>query len=86
MGINFHGLEFDHVIKVDPGRCVVCDFCNKDWTDSPISGGILFGSKGTCPECQPRLEASAERYGEQEHIRGRCPPGVSFADWIRSIR
>lgn len=71
--------EFDN-------HLVLCDFCNKDWSDSDQSGGILVLSKGCCPDCEDRLRKSIAKYNEEWSIKGECPKDVSFADWIRSIR
>lgn len=71
---------------VDIGPIVVCDLCDKDWTDSPASGGLLFQSKAVCPDCAPRILKSASAHGEEEYIRGTCPPSQSFADYIRACR
>lgn len=72
--------------KIPVGRDVVCDDCDADWTDRPESGGILFESKGICPDCTPAWLKSIARYHEERFIRGRCPADLSFADWIREIR
>lgn len=72
--------------KIDVGNYVECDFCSKQYTGKPDVGGLLFGSKGACPECAPRLEQDAEKYGETEHIKARCPEGMSFAAWIVWLR
>lgn len=67
-----------------PGHTVVCDGCSQDWTDRKESGGIYgLMTKAYCPECAPRIEEDARRYGELEHIKLHCPPGKSFADWVR---
>ena len=73
-------------ITLEPGRRVVCDSCDEEWTDRPESGGLLFQSKAICPECISKWEADIERFGEQRYIRGHCPAGVSFADWVRGMR
>ncbi len=75
-----------NIIKIDPGDTVLCDLCNKDYTNSDESGGFLFQSKAVCPECAPRFLAGVKKYGEEMFIKGYCPPDMSFADWIRSIR
>ena len=68
---------------VDPGQMVICDWtCNGDWSDREESGGLLFGSKAVCPDCAADLEKRL-RPEERRHIRGRCPVGISFADWVR---
>lgn len=71
---------------IDIGDYVECDMCCKDFTNSDAKGGILFGTKGVCPECAPRIEADAERFGESQFIRGRCPDGMTFKDWVLQIR
>lgn len=73
-------------IIIEPGRKVLCDWCNADYTDRPESGGFLFGSYATCPECAPGMLESAVKFNELAHIRGYCPATQSFADWIRGMR
>lgn len=68
------------------GRNVFCDSCDEDMTDDPRSGGFLFGSYAYGPCCADKRLRSIRSYGEENHIRGRCPEGVSFADWVRSMR
>lgn len=71
-------------IKVGkPMQEVVCDGCNKDYTNSSQSGGIQFETKAFGPCCQESVERSAEQYKEEHFIKARCPEGKSFADWVR---
>lgn len=79
-------VEAIKVIKIDPGMTVLCDFCNEDYTASEMTGGILFGSKAACPKCAPGIEQRAKEYGEEKHIKARCPEAMSFAEWVRGIR
>lgn len=72
--------------KVPIGRMVVCDWCSGDFTNSERSGGFIFQSRATCPDCAPRLEASAIKYDETKFIRERCAEGQSFGDFIREFR
>ena len=65
------------------GDTVLCDMCNKDYTDSDEKGGIQFQSKAVCPTCTPQIEESAQKYYETEFIKNRCPKGKSFAQWVR---
>lgn len=82
----FQGFEdFFHIV-IDPGNVVLCDYCNDEFTDSDETGGFLFGRKAVCPHCQERLMRDIKKYNEEHYIRGYCPEGISFADWIRSIR
>ena len=71
------------VETIHPGPLVFCDDCGDDWTERTESGGILFQSKALCPECAPKWERNAAKYGEQRFIRGRCPQGKAYADWVR---
>lgn len=68
------------------GRTILCDLCDMDLTDDPRSDGYLFDSKGVGPCCAERFAVTIRGYGEEDHIRARCPAGVSFADWIRGLR
>ena len=68
------------------GRNVLCDVCDTDLTDDPRTGGFMFGSYAYGPCCAERQLITIRRYGEEWNIRARCPEGVSFADWIRSLR
>jgi len=82
---NTETLIFDEVISIDPGDTVLCDWCNKDWTAIDISGGFMFESKATCPECAPSMEKKIAQYNETHLIKSRCPADMSFADWIRDV-
>jgi len=77
--------DFKTVI-IDMGDAVICDFCNKDWTDEKGSGGFLFESKAVCPNCAPAILKNIEKYHEENFIRGVCPDNMPFGDWVRSIR
>jgi hypothetical protein len=72
--------------KVKLGLDVVCDICDGDWTGSPQSGGLLFGSYAICPDCQDEQLRKIKGFGEEEHIRGFCPPQLSFADFVVTMR
>ena len=71
---------------IEVGRLVVCDCCMKDFTESPDSGGYIFGSYGYGPCCGPKQLVEIRRYGEERYIKARCPDGKSFADFIREYR
>lgn len=71
-----------HII-LEPGEMVFCDDCGEDFTDSPVEGGMLFGSKALCPTCTPKWEKGAKEYGEEHFIRARCPAGKTYANWVR---
>lgn len=61
---------------------VICDFCGKDYTDSPQTGGFLFGSKATCPECAPRMMDNIKKFNEERYIKSYCPTGMTFYNWV----
>lgn len=73
-------------IPVDIGDIVVCDSCNRDFTNSSESGGFVFSSYGYGPCCAPRMMEEITRYGEQRFIKARCPAAISYADFIRAYR
>ncbi len=84
----FPGLEVEETspgcFRINPGNQVICDGCSVDWTDRSESGGVYgIETKAFCPDCVPRIEALVKQYGEEDHIYARCPPGKSFADWVR---
>ena len=75
---------FGEIVKLDDSR-VLCDFCNKDWTDSNVSGGIMFSGKSCCPECEPGIEETALQNDEERHITARCPRTISYSEWTEKI-
>jgi len=76
---------FDMVVELDVGDSVICDLCGKDWTGVETSGGFMFGAKAICPDCAPKIEASAVECGEGHLIDSRCPPNMNHDDWIRDM-
>lgn len=70
----------------DIGNTVICDDCGDDYTKNDVQGGILFGSKAYCPDCTKKALPRIARYGEDRFIKGKCPEGISFADWVRALR
>ena len=74
------------IITMDLGDTVLCDLCNKDFTDSDEQGGLIFLSNAVCPTCAPDVVAGAEQYNETEHIKAICPSGKSFADFVWDYR
>lgn len=67
------------------GATVFCDYCCEDFTNRNDTGGILFQSKAICPICAPAALKRIKGYGEERFIRGRCPEGMSFRDWVLSL-
>jgi hypothetical protein len=74
------------IASFDMGRYVECDMCGTVLTDDKRTGGFLFQSKGVGPCCAERVMVTIEMYGEEHYIRGHCPSGMAFADWIRELR
>lgn len=72
--------------KVDIGEIVVCDRCNKDYTDSNESGGFIFSSSAYCSKCATEALKIIKGYGEEHFIRARCDDKTSFADFVRAYR
>ena len=72
--------------ELDIGDSVRCDLCNTEFRGRPETGGMLGLSKGICPLCTPKFEADLVKYEETEHIRARCPPGMTFHAWIMELR
>lgn len=74
----------EKLIQIDSSDgIVICDYCDKDYTHSNETGGVIFERNAACPDCAPRLEANNN---ELQHIKYRCPSEISFADWIRFLR
>lgn len=62
---------------------VICDFCNRNYTNSAESGGFITESRGWagCPHC---VQRNPKVIVSRTDIP--CPPGESFADFIRRVR
>jgi hypothetical protein len=71
---------------LDIGNNVICDQCGEDYTTRDDKGGILFGSKALCPECTSRMMKDIEEFNEHSYIKARCPDGVTFREWVLSLR
>lgn len=71
---------------IEIGETVCCDWCGKDFTDSDVKGGLLFGSKACCPECEPGIIEGAKKYNEGSFIKGYCPDGMEFRKWAIGLR
>lgn len=72
-----------YALEVDTSAGLVkCDSCNKDYTNSKEKGGIVVldtevGGMAVCPKCAPRFPENKIKY--------KCPPDLSFADWVRNV-
>jgi hypothetical protein len=75
-----------HIEFIDIGNTVLCDLCNADYTDSEEKGGLVVDASAVCPECQPGMEKSIKKYGEDSHVDARCPEGVEFRAFILKYR
>ena len=65
---------------------VRCDWCNREYRGDDTTGGFLFQSKATCPDCAPKTEVNALRFHELHFITARCPPHLSFHAWVMQLR
>lgn len=85
--MDLNDLDIKSAEFFDIGDRVVCDICNRDYTNDLVTqGGILFGSKAVCPNCAPGLEESAKIYDEEDYITDRCPAGMTFREWVLGLR
>jgi len=74
------------VVTINPGKIVLCDLCNKDYTDSEEKGGFLFSGKAVCPDCAPRFMEDVKKYHEEKYIKAIANEGESFRDFVYRIR
>jgi len=73
-------------ITIDMEDQVICDYCNKDWTDRPEKGGFVFGSYAICPDCEKQELISIKKLNEERYITSICPDNMSFCDYVRGLR
>lgn len=70
-----------------PGDDVICDQCNKCFTDAdPDQGGFIFGTHAVCPECAPRMMAGAIEFGEEWAITAMQPKHATFRKFVEDVR
>lgn len=74
------------ITTFDLGDIVLCDLCNKDYTDSTELGGFIFGSNAVCPACAPRFKASIRKHNETASIRATAKENQAFRDFVREYR
>lgn len=66
---------------------IMCDICDKTFGDNDNEcGGFMFQSKMVCPICAPRFMEDVKKYGEEHFIRGFCPPGMMYREWVLNER
>ena len=69
-------------------------FIYKDEVQLRIEGGkgdlthktVFIGDYAVCPRCSADALKTFIAHGEEHHIRARCPPDQSFADFVRADR
>lgn len=66
------------VWQIDIGDAVVCDFCNRDYTESDQVGGVIVGSYAACPICENNSMLKDADYVSR--------PGESFKDFVLRTR
>lgn len=68
------------------GATVVCDSCDKDYTGSLVMGGMIFGSRAICPECEPKWRADIKKYDEERFIKATAAKGQTFREFVIAYR
>ena len=74
------------IVNIDPGDTVLCDLCNKDFTEDDSTGGFLFSGKAVCPDCAPEFMKSIKRYHEERFIKAQARPDETFRDFVYRVR
>jgi hypothetical protein len=74
----------EHIIDI--GNTVLCDYCNRDFTESDETGDLLVGAEAVCPRCEPQVRERLKMYGEEGDIAAECPAGMSFWKFVLAIR
>ena len=69
---------------VNIGETVICDLCNRDYTDSEKTGGALIGSYAYCPKCYEKIKPELKKYNEKPNKI--CPNGMTFKDCVLQLR
>jgi hypothetical protein len=64
--------------SIDIGDTVVCDFCNRDYTESNDKGGLIVGGYAVCPRC--------ERIDMLKDVDYVSMSGESFKDFVVRTR
>ena len=77
-------MEIVKVIEI--GNTVICDLCNKDYSESLDVGGFLFGSNAYCPVCAEENLPIIKKYKEENFIKAFCPKNQSFRDFVLDLR
>jgi len=90
---NYGKAQFAHrkketipVFKIDPGDTVLCDLCNRNYTNSEEIGGFLFQSKAVCPKCAKEFMKTVKKYHEERFIRSVVRENETFRDFVYRVR
>jgi hypothetical protein len=74
--------------EIDIADTVVCDYCNDDYTESEMAGGIIIDGYAVCPQCEkPEMLKEATlvcRSGEtfkQFVLRNRADNKIGVYSW-----
>lgn len=79
----------DHtrITVIECGDKVLCDFCGDEYNgQNKTSGGFLFDDNSVCPKCAPASLDRIRYHHEEDGIKGYCPAGMSFHDWVMKLR
>ncbi len=63
-------------IKIETNE-VICDQCNKDYTESNESGGMIWMNRAICRQCLRNIPGSVN---SEKYLF--CPPYLSFRDFV----
>lgn len=64
--------------EIDIADTVLCDFCNEDYTESEMQGGLIIDGYAVCPQCE-----TFEMLKEATHV---CRSGESFKHFVLRSR
>ena len=76
----------ENIIIMDPGDVVLCDLCNKDYTNLDELGGFVFNGNAVCPDCSAEFLEEIKKYGEEIYINSYAKVGETFKDFILRYR
>ena len=74
------------IYNLDAGPLVLCDLCNKNYTNDDATGGFLFTGHAVCPDCEQDFLENVKRNNEEHFIRAFANDGETFRDFVYRIR
>lgn len=86
MTLKKNGSDDLKVYTLDLGDKVLCDLCNKDYSNKQQTGGFLFNRSAVCPECAPKFIEIIDQHNERSMITAKPLPGEPFCQFVLRIR